>query len=403
MASTAADLASLNSNHCPRPSSGKFITVYPSDDDQAVALMASLDRATAGLPGPGNSLRPSLSPGWTRPLSLWRLPGPGLHFERRRRGPRHYRARRRIGGGPAHCPFRAAGVGATAHRWYAGKTEPPKTAAEVLLADRFVVRQALRYANKGGVFQATDNRTGQDVVVKQARAHVGGDERGLDARNLLANEAHVLELLQPAGLTPRLVAFFQQEGDSFLAEEPVAGQTLRAWNAAQWEGGVTDGPDALAMARKVAAALALVHQRGVIVRDFTPNNLIIQPDGQLKLIDLELAVPVDGLDGYQADIDPGHRSLTPAYGSPEQAAGLTPALSDDSFALGAILCFLFTGEDPYIDPDSPVAKDEDPVGTWLRQVYGLVLCRRRYCAGWRWPSPTLIPVCARRPPAPASY
>ena len=51
VASTAADLASLNSNHCPRPSSGKFITVYPSDDDQAVALMASLDRATAGLPG----------------------------------------------------------------------------------------------------------------------------------------------------------------------------------------------------------------------------------------------------------------------------------------------------------------------------------------------------------------
>ena len=202
-------------------------------------------------------------------------------------------------------------------------------------------------------------------MVKQARAHVGGDERGLDARNLLANEAHVLELLQPAGLTPRLVAFFQQEGDSFLAEEPVAGQTLRAWNAAQWEGEAPPGADALALARKVAAALALVHQRGVIVRDFTPNNLIIQPDGQLKLIDLELAVPVDGLDGYQADSDPGHRSLTPAYGSPEQVAGLTPALSDDSFALGAILCFLFTGEDPYIDPDSPVAKAEDPVGTWL--------------------------------------
>ena len=39
--------------------------------------------------------------------------------------------------------------------------KPPEKRAEVLLADRFVVRQALRYANKGGVFQATDNRTGQ--------------------------------------------------------------------------------------------------------------------------------------------------------------------------------------------------------------------------------------------------
>ena len=363
VASTAADLASLNSNHCPRPSSGKFITVYPSDDDQAVALMASLDRATAGLPGPA-----ILS---DRPYRQGGL----VHY---RYGAFRGRAYISNDGDVVHAIIGPDGElvedRRTAHfappAWapppIAGTAEkPPEKRAEVLLADRFVVRQALRYANKGGVFQATDNRTGQDVVVKQARAHVGGDERGLDARNLLANEAHVLDLLQPAGLTPRLVAFFQQEGDSFLAEEPVAGQTLRAWNAAQWESGVTEGPDALAMARKVAAALALVHQRGVIVRDFTPNNLIIQPDGQLKLIDLELAVPVDGLDGYHADIDPGHRSLTPAYGSPEQVAGLTPAFSDDSFALGAILCFLFTGEDPYIDPDSPVAKAEDPVGTWL--------------------------------------
>ena len=44
VASTAADLASLNSSHCPRPSSGKFMTVYPPDDDQAVVLMG---RSTA--------------------------------------------------------------------------------------------------------------------------------------------------------------------------------------------------------------------------------------------------------------------------------------------------------------------------------------------------------------------
>ena len=55
VASTAADLASLNSNHCPRPSSGKFITVYPSDDDQAMALMASLDLPQPVYLGPRSS------------------------------------------------------------------------------------------------------------------------------------------------------------------------------------------------------------------------------------------------------------------------------------------------------------------------------------------------------------
>ena len=369
VASTAADLASLNSNHCPRPSSGKFITVYPRDDDQAVALMASLDRATAGLPGPV-----ILS---DRPYR----PGGLVHY---RYGA--FRGRTFISndGDLVHAIIGPDGElvedRRTAHfappAWVRSPiAEPPipepaeKLGAkrpEVLLGDRFVVRQALRYANKGGVFQAIDNRTGQDAVVKQARAHVGGDERGLDVRNLLANEAHVLSLLQPTGVTPRLLAFFQQGGDSFLAEEAVAGQTLRAWNATRWEDEVPAAGETLAVAQKVATALAVVHQHGVIVRDFTPNNLIVQTDGHLRLIDLELAVTTDGVGAYQAHLDAGHRALTPAYGSPGQAAGLRPALSDDSFALGAILCFLFTGEDPYIDRESPAARTAHPVATWLR-------------------------------------
>jgi tRNA A-37 threonylcarbamoyl transferase component Bud32 len=363
VASTAADLASLNSNHCPRPSSGKFITVYPRDDDQAVALMASLDRATAGLPGPV-----ILS---DRPYR----PGGLVHY---RYGA--FRGRTYISndGDVVHAIIGPDGElvedRRTAHfappEWARPPiAEPPvkpePKRPEVLLDDRFVVRQALRYANKGGVFQAIDKRTGEEVVVKQARAHVGGDERGLDVRQLLANEAHVLDLLQGTGVTPRLVAFFQQGGDSFLAEEAVAGETLRAWNAARWEDEVPPAGETLAVARKVAAALAVVHQQGVIVRDFTPNNLIVQPEGNLRLVDLELAVPTDGVDDYQPHLDPGHRSLTPAYGSPGQAAGLSPALSDDSFALGAILCFLFTGEDPYVDPDSPMAQTACPLATWL--------------------------------------
>ena len=363
VASTAAELASLNSNHCPRPSSGKFITVYPRDDDQAVALMASLDRATAGLAGPV-----ILS---DRPYRQGGL----VHY---RYGAFRGRAYISNDGDLVHAIVGPDGElvedRRTAHFAPPAWAQPPiqsasgnpeQKTAEVLLDDRFVVHQAVRYANKGGVFQATDKHTGDKVVVKQARAHVGGDERGLDARDLLANEAHVLELLYTTGVTPRLVSFFQQGGDSFLAEETISGETLRAWNAALWEDEVPSASECVALAQKVAAALATVHQRGVIVRDFTPNNLIIQSDANLKLIDLELAVPADGLDAYDPGHDPGHRSLTPAYGSPEQAAGLTPALSDDSFALGAILCFLFTGEDPYIDPDSPAARTAHPLATWL--------------------------------------
>jgi hypothetical protein len=364
VASTAVELATLNSNHCPRPSSGKFITVYPKDDDQAVALMASLDRATTGLPGPA-----ILS---DRPYR----PGGLVHY---RYGA--FRGRAYVSNDGDLVPAIIGPDGDLVEDRRAAHFAPPDWArpplpgpldqrrekpAEVLLDNRFVVREALRYANKGGVFRATDGQKGTDVIVKQARAHVGGDERGLDARHLLANEARVLELLQPTGITPRLVAFFQQGGDSFLAEEALPGKTMRAWNTATWTDEVPAAKEIAAIARKVASVLSVVHQHEVAVRDLTPNNLIVQPDGELRLIDLELAVPLSGVDEYHSHSDPGLRSLTPAYGSPEQASGLPPSLGDDSFALGAILCFLFTGEDPFIDPDSPVARAPQPIAAWLR-------------------------------------
>ncbi len=363
VASTSAELATLNSNHCPRPSSGKFITVYPLDDDHAVALMAALDRATTGLPGPA-----ILS---DRPYR----PGGLVHY---RYGA--FRGRAYISNDGDLVPAITSPDGELVEDLRAAHFAPPEwarpplpgspgnpgeKAAKVLLDNRFVVREALRYANKGGVFRAIDGQDGKDVVVKQARAHVGGDERGLDARHLLANEAHVLELLQSTGVTPRLVAFFQQGGDGFLAEEALQGETLRAWNAAAWREEIPAAKDVIGIAQKVTAVLTVVHQHAVAIRDFTPNNLIVQPDGELRLIDLELAVPLSGVDEYHSDNDPGHRSLTPAYGSPEQEAGLPPCLSDDSFALGAVLCFLFTGEDPFIDPDSPLARSLHPVAAWL--------------------------------------
>jgi len=363
VASTAADLATLNSTHCPRPSSGKFITVYPLDDDQAVTLMASLDQATAGLPGPA-----VLS---DRPYRQGGL----VHY---RYGAFRGRAYISNDGDLVHAIVGPDGElvedKRTAHFSPPEWVQPPlpdshgnpgRKPADVLLDNRFVVRQAVRYANKGGVFQATDGQTGKEVVIKQARAHVGGDERGLDARHLLANEAHVLELLQPTGVTPRLVAFFEQGGDSFLAEEAVPGETLRTWNAARWKDEVPSLGEIVGVARKVAAALAAAHHRAVVVRDFTPNNLIVQPNANVRLIDLELAVPLSGLDEYSAHSDPGYRRLTPAYGSPEQAAGLKPGFADDGFALGAVLCFLFTGEDPHIDPDSPLARAPHPIAAWL--------------------------------------
>jgi serine/threonine protein kinase len=235
----------------------------------------------------------------------------------------------------------------------------------VLLGDRFVVRSAIRHANKGGVFRAVDQQTGADVVVKQARAHVGGG-RGLpDVRTLLRHEATLLRRLEPLRRTPRLLATFAQQEDEFLAEEYLDAPPLRSWLAARWVDGVpaSSAGTLLAVAVEIADLLAALHRAGVVVRDLSPNNLLVDANGRAWLVDLELATEVDTPPGE--DADPGRGSGTPAYSAPEQLAGAAPDRSADLWSLGALLCMLFTGEDPFVDPDSAVGvTPAERVASW---------------------------------------
>src|SRR5258705_1989874 len=102
-------------------------------------------------------------------------------------------------------------------------------AASVLLAGRYAVRQAIRHSFSGGVFRATDQRTGAPVIIKQARPHTGADLTGRDACDLRRHEADMLRLLASSGAVARLVDVFDQQGDLFLVQEEINGLTLRDW------------------------------------------------------------------------------------------------------------------------------------------------------------------------------
>jgi hypothetical protein len=99
----------------------------------------------------------------------------------------------------------------------------------VLLGDRFRVTEAIRHANKGGVYRATDTHTSAAAVIKEARPHVATDEFGRDVRDMLRAEAAALRIAASTGDTPALLGLFEQSGHVFLAEEEVAGVPLQRW------------------------------------------------------------------------------------------------------------------------------------------------------------------------------
>ncbi|MBB5627372.1 class IV lanthionine synthetase LanL [Sphaerisporangium krabiense] len=359
-AATLKTTAMLVGRNYERGGSGKFITVYPADDDLFLTLAAELHDAVAGLPGPRIlSDRP------------WRTGSPV-----------HYRygvfsgVRRLTNDGSYDVALRAPDGTLVADQRQAWFTPPPwatspvpepaadpagrKGSAVVLLNDRFVVRGAIRHGNKGGVYRAEDRVTGGEVIVKEARAHAAAALDGTDARDLLRHEAAMLDVLAPLGLAPRKVDLFEQGGNLFLAEEVVPGDQLRHWVAGQ-AAALTRESDAhargldpgtaAAMARKLVALVAAVHDRGYVLRDLNPNNVIVTPDGDLRLIDLEMVTEPG---------TPTGRAYTPGYGPPEvvdgQDTGPAPERTADLFSLGATLFHIGSGVDPVLPADLPAAE-----------------------------------------------
>ncbi|MEU2419699.1 class IV lanthionine synthetase LanL [Streptomyces sp. NPDC007851] len=356
-------VGALNSRATPRGSSGKFITVYPASDEAAARLALALHKATAGLAGPRilsdqpyapNSLvhyrygafvgRRRLS---EQGLLVWFIEDPdGNPVEDKRTG--HYSP-------PAWAvsPFPAA----------VPLPPRPKKAAggPVLLGGRFAVREAIRHTNKGGVYRGTDVTTGAPVVIKEARPHVEGDASGSDVRDWLRAEARTLEKLQDTGLAPEPLAMFETGGHLFLAQEEVPGVPLRTWVAERFRdvGSERYRAEALDQAGRLVELVAAAHERGCVLRDFTPGNVMVRPDGRLRLIDLELAVLAD-------DVPLPTRVGTPGFSAPERLTDAPVSPTADYYSLGATVCFVLAGKVPNLLPEEPAGRPaQERFAEWL--------------------------------------
>lgn len=193
------DYWELLTPHCARAQAGKFVTAYPRDDSESVRLAALLDEATRGLPGPVIlSDRPYRAGGIVHyrygAFSGHRALGNDGFYEVRLRAPGGELVRDQ-----RTAAFTPPDFAASPFQPLSGRSK----ASAVMLNDRFVVREAIRHANRGGVYLAEDTKTGCEVIIKEGRPHASSDLSGRDARDRLAAERAALDNLAATGGEPR--------------------------------------------------------------------------------------------------------------------------------------------------------------------------------------------------------
>ena len=220
-----------------------------------------------------------------------------------------------------------------------------------IVANRYRLRDQLGRGGMGIVWRAHDERLGREVALKVLHPWVADDE---DLRARFEREAAALARLEHPNVV-RLYDVLEDRGQTVLVLELIEGDGLHAL-----VGGRTLGWDeARRLCAPVAAALAHAHARGVVHRDLTPSNVLVERGtGRVVVTDFGLARLARGTTTAPVS---GVLAGTPEYWAPEQASGAETGPATDLYSLGCILFQLISGRLPF--------EGEDRLATGLRRAH----------------------------------
>ena len=208
------------------------------------------------------------------------------------------------------------------------------------LADRYRIERELGAGGMATVYLARDLKHDRDVALKVLRE---------DLAESLGKERFLREIRLAAGLThPHILPVFDSgdaEGFVYYAMPSVEGQSLRDRLMHDRQLPVDD---AVRIVSEVAGALDYAHRHGVVHRDIKPENIMLH-DGHALVADFGIGKAVLAAAGRSSATltQVGVTIGTPAYMSPEQAAGEEVDGRSDLFSLGCVLYELLTGELPF--------------------------------------------------------
>jgi len=216
------------------------------------------------------------------------------------------------------------------------ETTAEELARGTVFAGRYEIIEELGAGGMGRVYRAFDKQLDEEVALKLIKPEIAAEKKTVER---FRNEIKIARKITHKNVC-RTHDLHEEGKRLYLTMEYVRGEDLKG--LIKRTRALTIGTS-VALARQVAEGLGEAHKQGIVHRDLKPGNIMIDKEGQAKIMDFGIARSVHGggITGEGAIIG------TPEYMSPEQVEGKPADPRADIYALGIILFEMVTGRVPF--------------------------------------------------------
>jgi serine/threonine protein kinase/Tfp pilus assembly protein PilF len=205
-----------------------------------------------------------------------------------------------------------------------------------LFAGRYEIIEELGEGGMGKVYRVEDKKIKGEVALKFIRAEVASDKQTIER---FENELKITRMISHKNVC-RMFDLGEAEGKYFITMEYVPGEDLKSFIRRSRRLEVST---AVSTARQICEGLAEAHRLGVVHRDLKPGNIMIDREGNARIMDFGIARSLQTKSMTAEGVIIG----TPEYMSPEQVDGKEADQRSDIYAQGVILYEMVTGRVPF--------------------------------------------------------